>query len=121
MILRRFPWAVPDRERDASFRAFLEAEGENPLESYRSRPGRSNRRTGYGANKGRHKPAARDMKSALYGSSHLTVPSTNSATTSTPSTTGGVYSPDESFSLRAESFPTRILQNALARLRLPRF
>ncbi|KAI6045374.1 Pkinase-domain-containing protein [Pisolithus marmoratus] len=30
MMLRRFPWAVPDRERDNSFKAFLEAESENP-------------------------------------------------------------------------------------------
>lgn len=30
MMLRRFPWAVPDRERDNSFKAFLEAETENP-------------------------------------------------------------------------------------------
>ncbi|KAH7914999.1 Pkinase-domain-containing protein [Hygrophoropsis aurantiaca] len=30
MVLRRFPWAVPDRERDASFRAFVDAEP--PLE-----------------------------------------------------------------------------------------
>lgn len=26
MVLRRFPWAVPDRERDNSFKAFIEAE-----------------------------------------------------------------------------------------------
>jgi len=31
MLLRRFPWAVPDRERDNSFKAFVEAEGSNPL------------------------------------------------------------------------------------------
>ncbi|KAL4068004.1 Pkinase-domain-containing protein [Scleroderma citrinum] len=31
MMLRRFPWAVPDRERDNSFKAFIEAEGENPM------------------------------------------------------------------------------------------
>ncbi|KAG6335201.1 hypothetical protein ID866_3895 [Astraeus odoratus] len=31
MMLRRFPWAVPDRERDNSFKAFIEAEGENPV------------------------------------------------------------------------------------------
>jgi len=30
MMLRRFPWAVPDRERDNSFKAFIDAEGENP-------------------------------------------------------------------------------------------
>jgi hypothetical protein len=31
MLLRRFPWAVPDRERDNSFKAFVEAEACNPL------------------------------------------------------------------------------------------
>ncbi|KAH7889300.1 hypothetical protein F5I97DRAFT_1827176 [Phlebopus sp. FC_14] len=36
MVLRRFPWAVPDRERDASFRAFVEAEGENPNQRAKS-------------------------------------------------------------------------------------
>lgn len=30
MMLRRFPWAVPDRDRDNSFKAFIDAEGENP-------------------------------------------------------------------------------------------
>ncbi|KAF9246186.1 Pkinase-domain-containing protein [Melanogaster broomeanus] len=42
MVLRRFPWAVPDRERDASFRAFIDAEGENPVASHKLRSGRSN-------------------------------------------------------------------------------
>lgn len=36
MMLRRFPWAVPDRERDNSFKAFLEAESENPTLQYES-------------------------------------------------------------------------------------
>lgn len=31
MVLRRFPWAVPDRERDNSFKAFIEAEASCPL------------------------------------------------------------------------------------------
>ena len=31
MLLRRFPWAVPDRERDNSFKAFIEAEASSPL------------------------------------------------------------------------------------------
>lgn len=31
MLLRRFPWAVPDRERDNSFKAFIEAEASCPL------------------------------------------------------------------------------------------
>lgn len=30
MVLRRFPWAVPDRERDNSFKAFIEAEASCP-------------------------------------------------------------------------------------------
>lgn len=77
MILRRFPWAVPDRERDASFRAFLEAEGENPFESHKSR---SNPRVRKGTKKGRKGPAPN-------GSSYLTVPS---ATTWTAPAAGGV-------------------------------
>lgn len=31
MVLRRFPWAVPDRERDNSFKAFIDAEACSPL------------------------------------------------------------------------------------------
>lgn len=31
MVLRRFPWAVPDRERDNSFKVFIEAEASYPL------------------------------------------------------------------------------------------
>ncbi|KAG1754530.1 Pkinase-domain-containing protein [Suillus lakei] len=31
MVLRRFPWAVPDHERDNSFKAFIEAESSCPL------------------------------------------------------------------------------------------
>lgn len=34
MMLRRFPWAVPDRERDNSFKAFIDAEGENPTHTH---------------------------------------------------------------------------------------
>ncbi|KAH7923495.1 Pkinase-domain-containing protein [Leucogyrophana mollusca] len=37
MVLRRFPWAVPDRERDASFRAFVESEGD-PAPEPKSKP-----------------------------------------------------------------------------------
>lgn len=33
-MLRRFPWAVPDRERDNSFKAFIDAEGENPTHTH---------------------------------------------------------------------------------------
>ncbi|KAH0827067.1 Pkinase-domain-containing protein [Lanmaoa asiatica] len=79
MILRRFPWAVPDRERDASFRAFLEAEGENPFESHKSRSSRSNHRARKGTKKNGNGPGAPDVTSPPNGSSHLTVPSANSA------------------------------------------
>lgn len=37
MLLRRFPWAVPDRERDNSFKAFIEAEASNPLPPLKSK------------------------------------------------------------------------------------
>ncbi|KAG8217831.1 Pkinase-domain-containing protein [Butyriboletus roseoflavus] len=81
MILRRFPWAVPDRERDTSFRAFLEAEGENPFESHKSRSSRSNPR----ARKGTNKFGPSDATSASNASSTLTVPSANSPPASAPS------------------------------------
>ncbi|KAG1756547.1 Pkinase-domain-containing protein [Suillus paluster] len=42
MVLRRFPWAVPDRERDNSFKAFIEAEASSPL----PRPSRRKRSKG---------------------------------------------------------------------------
>ncbi|KAF8136721.1 Pkinase-domain-containing protein [Boletus edulis] len=87
MILRRFPWAVPDRERDASFRAFLEAEGENPFESHksRSRPPvprarRSAKKSGNGSADATPTPDG-----------HLTIPTANGSA----SNAGGVYSPNE--------------------------
>lgn len=88
MILRRFPWAVPDRERDSSFRAFLEAEGENPFESHKSRSSRSNPRARKGIKKYGKGLGAQDA------TPHLTVPSANTANGSaTASAPGGVYSP----------------------------
>lgn len=90
MILRRFPWAVPDRERDTSFRAFLEAEGENPFESHKSRSRRSNRRARKGAKKSARGLGAADATSAPNG--HLAIPSANSAN-GFASAAGGVYSP----------------------------
>lgn len=87
MILRRFPWAVPDRERDASFRAFLEAEGENPFESHKSRSRRSNPRAQKGAKNGGKGLGAADATSAANG--HLAVPSANGSAQAA----GGVYSP----------------------------
>lgn len=92
MILRRFPWAVPDRERDASFRAFLEAEGENPHKSHKSR--RANPRARKGTKQGGNGPAALSATLASNTSSHLAVPSTNnangSATIWTAPAAGGV-------------------------------
>ncbi|KAF8447581.1 kinase-like domain-containing protein, partial [Boletus edulis BED1] len=96
MILRRFPWAVPDRERDASFRAFLEAEGENPFESHksRSRPPvprarRSAKKSGNGSADATPTPDG-----------HLTIPTANGSA----SNAGGVYSPNEPC-LRAKACP----------------
>ncbi|KAI9570493.1 Pkinase-domain-containing protein [Boletus coccyginus] len=77
MILRRFPWAVPDRERDASFRAFLEAEGENPFKSHKSRSRRSNSCVRKGAKKNGKGLGAADASSVPNGC--LAVPSANSA------------------------------------------
>lgn len=90
MILRRFPWAVPDRERDASFRAFLEAEGENPIESHKSRSRRSNPRTRKGAKKDTKGLGAADEVSAP--NSHLTVPLGNSTSANGTAPAGGAYS-----------------------------
>lgn len=91
MILRRFPWAVPDRERDTSFRAFLEAEGENPFESHKSRTHRSNPRTQKGAKKGRKVLDSLNATSAPNASFNLTVPSPNNTATSwTAPAAGGV-------------------------------
>lgn len=84
MILRRFPWAVPDRERDASFRAFLDAEGENPLESHKSRSSRSSPRAQNGVKRGGKGPGAPDATSAPNAPSHLAIPSANNTDGSAP-------------------------------------
>ncbi|KAF8843594.1 Pkinase-domain-containing protein [Paxillus ammoniavirescens] len=94
MILRRFPWAVPDRERDASFRAFVEAEGENPVASHRLR---SRHATGKAKSKkgGKKRGTGAGKEAAVLPSesSSLFVPSNRhaneSATMRTASPVGG--------------------------------
>ncbi|KAG9318807.1 Pkinase-domain-containing protein [Chiua virens] len=72
MILRRFPWAVPDRERDASFRAFLEAEAGRILVGERVQ------------RRAEKSLVPSNASSAPGASSHLTVPLANNANGSAP-------------------------------------
>lgn len=111
MILRRFPWAVPDRERDASFRAFLEAESENPFEAHKSRSRRSNPDTQKGAKKNGKRLGTADA--TLASNEHLTVPSANGYA-------GGVYPPARIL-FTCSTLCNPSVQITRARSRLPRF